>query len=103
MILNTNNRAVVFYFVLQSKCFPVAAEVRRLCFKRGVSGHQNLPRNSFDGGKAAEHSRTPKPCGIRMRLGRRASVWECGCALPLSSGTRLLKTLEPRYFCCYNF
>jgi hypothetical protein len=33
--------------------------------------------------KAAEDSRTPQPCGSNGTLGKRASVLECGCPLPL--------------------
>jgi hypothetical protein len=34
--------------------------------------------NNIALGKAAEDSRTPKPCGMAMRSSKRASVLECG-------------------------
>jgi hypothetical protein len=54
-------------------------ETRPIRVRLKVSG------NNIALGKAAEDSRTPKPCEMAMISGKRASVLECGCPLPLFS------------------
>src|SRR5207249_10971496 len=55
-----SNRHSSFYYVPTAPC-------------------QLAPGYPLAGVKAAEDSRTPKPCGISTGLKSRASVLECGC------------------------